>query len=207
MSFAIDRRVLFAGATGLFAAGCSNIIGPLPAPKLYVLQPKLPHDLPGSKVDWALTIQDPEAIASLDSDRIAILLPPANLDYYADAAWADRLPHLVQSALLAAFESSGRIAAVAPEADAVKSDYVLSTDMRDFEARLDQPQGAPVAEVRLGARVVNARSHEIVAYKSFAREQQAVVNSVEAAVEALAVAFTGVLGELVPWVLDRSMPA
>jgi len=206
MSIALSRRALVAGTAGLFAAGCSDIIGPPPAPKLYVLEPALPRDLPGGKVGWALSIQNPEAIAGLDTDRIAILFPPSNLDYYAGAAWADRLPSLVDSVLLEAFEASGRIAAVARQADVVRSNYVLSTDVRDFEARLDQPQGAPLAVVRLGARVVNARSHEIVGYRSFAREERATVNSVDAAVAALASAFAGVLGDLVPWVLDRPTP-
>ena len=206
MSIAFDRRALFAGAAGLIAAGCSDVIGPPPAPKLYVLSPALPRDLPGGKVGWALSIGDPQAIAALDSERIAILFPPSNLDYYAGSAWPDRLPSLMESVLLEAFESSGRIAAVGRESDAVRSDYVLSIDVRDFEAQLDQPQGAPLAMVRLGARVVNTRTHAIVDYKSFSREERASVNSVDAAVAALGSAFAGVLGELVPWVLDRPMP-
>ena len=206
MSFDLDRRALLAATAGLFAAGCSNIVGPPPAPKLYVLQPVLPRGLPGGKVEWALSIQAPEATSGLDSERIAILLPPSNMDYYADSAWADRLPALVQSALLEAFEASGRIDAVARDSDGVHADFMLSTDLRDFEARLDQAQGAPLAVVRIGARMVKSRSREIAGYISASREVRASVNSVEAAVEALNTAFAGVLAQLVPWVLDRPAP-
>ena len=206
MTIAIDRRALFAGAAGLLAAGCSDIIGPPPAFKLYMLAPKLPGGLAGGKVGWALALRAPEAIAGLDGERIAILFPPAHLDYYADAAWADRLPNLVDAALLEAFESSGRIDAVARDADAVRSDYTLSVDLRDFESRLDSGETAPLAVVRISVRVLKSRSHEIVGYKSFSREERAAVNTVEAGVAALNSAFGGVLGELDPWVLDRPSP-
>jgi len=206
MSFALDRRALFAGASGLVITGCSNLVGPPPAPKLYVLQPALPRDLPGAKVNWALSIQIPEASGGLDSDRIAILMPPSGMDYYADSAWADHLPVLVQSAMLEAFETSGRIDAVARDSDAARADYILSTDLRDFEARLDQAQGAPLAVVRIGARLVKARSREIAGYTTASREVRASVNSVEAVVEALNTAFAEVLAQLVPWAFDRPKP-
>ena len=206
MTFALDRRALFAGASGFVIAGCSNLVGPPSAPKLYVLEPALPRDLPGGKVNWALSIQMPEGSGGLDSERIAILMPPSGMDYYADSAWTDHLPILVQSALLEAFETCGRIDAVARDSDSARADYILSTDLRDFEARLDQAQGAPVAMVRIGARLVNARTREIVGYTSSSRELPASVNSVEAAVEALNSAFGGVLAQLVPWVLDRPKP-
>ena len=206
MSISLHRRALFAGASGLVLAGCSNLVGPLPASNLYVLQPALPRDLPGGKVNWALSIQMPEAGGGLDSERIAILMPPSGMDYYANSAWAERLPTLVQSTLLEAFESSGRIDAVARDSDAARADFVLSTDLRDFEARLDQAQGVPVVVVRIGARLVKARSREIAGYTSVSRETRASINSVEAVVEALNSAFAGVLAQLVPWVLDRSTP-
>jgi len=206
MSIALPRRALFAGAAGLILAGCSDIIGPPPAPKLYVLKPALPQDAAGAKVSWALSIRTPEAIAGLDSERIAILFPPYNLDYYAGAAWVDRLPRLVEASLLEAFEASGRIDAVAQDQDAARADYALSTDIRDFEARLDSAPGAPVAAVRIGARLLSSRTQEIVGYTNVSREERASANSVDAAVEALDTAFAAVLAQLVTWVLDRPAP-
>jgi cholesterol transport system auxiliary component len=207
MSIEINRRWLFAGAAGFVVAGCSGIVGPPPAGKLYVLAPRLPDALPGPKVDWALSVQAPTATAGLDSDRIAILRPPASLDYYANSAWADRLPSLMQSAVLHAFEASGRIAAVARDSDGAQSDYTLNMDLRDFEARYDQGEGAPLAVVRLGVRLVEARSRRIAGYTSVAKEVRASANTIEAAVEALTAALAGALAELVPWVLDHPKPA
>ncbi len=206
MSIEINRRGLFFGASALFAAGCSDIVGPPPAAKLYVLKPKLPGALPGAKVSWALSIASPTATAGLDSERIAILRPPASLDYYAGSAWADHLPSLVQSAMLEAFEASGRIPAVSRDSDGAQSDYILNTDLRDFEARYDQGEGAPLATVRFGVRLVDSRSRKIAGYKEVSKEVRASLNSIDAAVEALGSALSAVLAELVPWVLDFPPP-
>lgn len=206
MSNPISRRVVFAGASGLVLAGCADVVGPPPAPKLYVLTPPLPGPLAGSKVPWALSIEIPAASAGLDSDRIALTRPPSGLDYYADAAWADHLPALAATALVEAFEGSTRIAAVARESDGARADYVLNSDLREFSCRYDAGEGAPLAVVRLGVRLVDARSRKIAGTAVFAKDVRASANSVPAAVAALTVAFGAVLAELVPWVLDHPAP-
>ena len=206
MSIEINRRGLFVGASALLVAGCSDIVGPLPAPKLYVLKPKLSDALPGPKVNWALSIANPTATSGLSSDRIALLRPPASLDYYADAAWADPLPSLLQSVLVEAFEASGRMPAASRDSDGAQSDYILNLDVRDFEARYDQGEGAPLGVVRLGVRLVESRSRKVAGYSTFAKEVRASANAINAAVEALNAALSGVLVDLVPWVLDHPEP-
>lgn len=206
MSNPISRRVVFAGASGLVLAGCADVVGPPPAPKLYVLTPPLPGPLPGPKVPWALSIEIPAASAGLDSDRIALKRPPSGLDYYADAAWADHLPALAAMALVEAFEGSTRIAAVARESDGARADYVLNSDLREFSCRYDAGEGAPLAVVRLGVRLVDSRSRKIAGTAVFAKDVRASANSVPAAVAALTAAFGAVLAELVPWVLDHPVP-
>ncbi|MDE2183287.1 MAG: membrane integrity-associated transporter subunit PqiC [Alphaproteobacteria bacterium] len=196
----LSRRTVAAGIPGLVLAACSDIIGPPPAPKLYILRPALPPP-GGPKVPWALAVAMPSATAGLDSSRIAITRPPNGMDYYADAAWPDRATALVQTALVDAFEATGRIAAVSRETDAVHADYVLIADLQDFEARYDQPEGSPTAVVRLDVRLVNTAGRNIMGHVLVTREVQATANSVPAAVEALDSALSGVLAETVQWTL------
>ena len=204
-SLLISRRLLLAGASGLALAGCGGMIGPPEASRLYVLKP-VPPPAPGAKVDWALSIAQPDASAGLDSQRIAILHPPASMDYYADAEWPDRLPVLVQSTLLQAFEDSGRIEAVALDSDGARADYILSTDLRDFEARYDQPDGVPVAVVRIGAKLVRAVKRDIAARFEASEEAPASKNSVDAAVTALDEALARALAKIVAWALEAPKP-
>ncbi|MDE2133783.1 MAG: membrane integrity-associated transporter subunit PqiC [Alphaproteobacteria bacterium] len=205
-SLLLSRRLLLAGAGGFALASCGDLIGPPQAPKLYVLKPALPPAAPGAKIKWALSIALPNASAGLDTDRIAILRPPSGMDYYADAAWPDRLPGLVQDALLLAFEESRRIGAVARDSEAAHSDYILSLDLRDFEARYDQPDGVPVAVVRIGATLIAARKRDIAGHLDAAEEAPASRNSVAAAVAALDEALARALAKIVDWTLAVPKP-
>jgi cholesterol transport system auxiliary component len=198
----LNRRLLLMSASGLVLTGCGGILNPPPSPKLYVLNPLLPKALSGEKVNWALSVEMPDANAGLDTDRIAILRPPASMDYFADAAWPDHLVTLVQSDLVEAFESSGRIGAVAPESNAAHADYVLATELRDFEARYDQLDNAPVAVVRIDARMLKAATRDIIGHLEASQQVPAAQNSVDAVVLALNSALSGVLSQIVPWALD-----
>lgn len=202
MTITLHRRALFAAASGLVVAGCADIVGPPPAPKLYVLAPNF-ATVPGAAVTWALSVQTPDSTAGLDSERIVISRPPAGLDFYANAAWSDRVPALVQTALVEAFERSGRIASVARDSSGTRTDLILNTDLRDFEARYDAGEGAPLGVVRLGIRLIEARSRRIVGTTEIAKEVRANANTVDAGVAALTAAFSAVTAELVPWVLQH----
>jgi cholesterol transport system auxiliary component len=207
-SMSMNRRgLLLIGACGLALAGCGDLIGPAQAPRLFLLRPAPPAAAPGPKVLWALSITRPDASAGLDTQRIAIMRPPATLDYYADTAWTDRVPDLVQGTLVQAFEASGRIDAVASDSDGARADYILSTNLLDFEARYDQPDGIPVAVVRIGAKMIGALKRNIAGSFETTEEVPANQNSIEAAVVAFDEALGRALAKIVAWALDTPKPS
>jgi len=73
------------------------------------------------------------------------------MDYYANSQWTDRVPLLLQSLLVEAFEKSGRIAAVGRETAGIRADYVLETEIRDFEAYYAVPDAAPNVRANITA--------------------------------------------------------
>lgn len=200
--FPLNRRAVLAGTSALMLGGCSDLLGPSEAPRLYVLKPTMAPMTPGTKVSWALSIPIPNASAGLDTQRIAIMHPPANLDYYANAAWSDGLPALVQTALLEAFENSGRIDAVSRDSDAARMDYILAADIRDFEARYDTQDGAPTAVVHIDVQLIDAVKRNIVAHFAAAEELTAAANSVDAAVAAFDEALSQARTKIVEWALN-----
>jgi cholesterol transport system auxiliary component len=201
-SSTLDRRHLLLGAgTLVFLAGCGgDLLGPGKASQLYLLNPTYgPVD--GPTVSWALDVAQPSAADNLDTSRIALFNPPARMDYYANAQWPDRLSNLVQTAMVQAFEQSGKIAAVAPDEAGLRSDYMLQTEIRDFNAIYDVPDGVPRVKVRIMAKLVHTRARDIVQVQEFSQEQPAGANTVDNVVIAASQALTPILKQIVEWTL------
>lgn len=207
----LDRRLLLIAGSSLALSACGSLdklVGPPDAPQMYALRPTAPAAQPGgSKVGWALAIQKPDAPGNLDSARIALARNGAQLDYYANAAWPDRLPDLVQTALLAGFEASGRIDAVSRDDDGLHSDYQLSTDLRDFEARYATPGGAPNAAVTIIAHISDTKSRKMAASLAVNLTEPASANSVDAVVQAMNTALAKAVDQIVQWALALPPPA
>lgn len=195
------RSFLLVGVASLALAGCASMIGPGPAPQLYVLRPTLGPIGDAPEAAWQLAVALPNAAQSLDTDRIALELTTATMDYYANSAWQDRAPVLVQRALLEGFEKSGKIEAVARDTEGVRADYLLQTDLRAFEARYDVPDTAPTVVVAISVRLVQPDGRAIVATLQSRHTAQASANSVPAVVAAFDQALSEAIEEIVAWTL------
>jgi cholesterol transport system auxiliary component len=205
--FAPSRRMILTGSGALVLAGCSDLIGPLSTPQqLYVLRTGDGVSTAGPKVPWSLSILTTTISDHLDSSRIALTQSDNSVDYYANAAWTDHLPRLVQVALVEAFENSARIQAVSSDSEGFHSDYVLQAQIRNFEARYDQPDGTPTVWVRIESKLAPSRGREIVASLNSVHQVPASANSVPAVVRAFGDALGAVLSDVVNWTLSAPPP-
>ena len=140
------------------AAACGLPGADRAPPRLYVLSPKSTYspDLP--KVEWQLAIDTPIAEAGLASSRIALRHSALSIEYFARAAWTDTAPSMVQTLLVESFENTGKIVAVGRQSIALRGDYVLVTELREFQAEYD---GKAITEVRvrLNAKLKIGRAH------------------------------------------------
>jgi len=195
------RFFITTGGTGFAAllAGCGNLIGPPPSPPIYVLEPRLPGAMQGAPVMWQLSIALPRAQASLDTMRIALRKMPSMLDYYADAAWTDRLPLVMQDLLVESFERSGRIAGVARDTSGIAASYRLDTELREFEAHYDQADAAPrivVAPRGEACRAPGAQHHREL---GVTEDAQSARNDLDSVISAFNQAGGAALQRIVEW--------
>jgi cholesterol transport system auxiliary component len=210
--------IVLLGALAPGLAGCGGLLSDAPKRALYRVSPKFafPAGLP--HVGVQLLVATPTAPAGLDTERIALSRAPLSLDYFADAQWADRVPYLVQTALVEGFEKSAAILAVGPDRGGLRADFVLETALGDFAAIYDSPNGPPRVSVRLTAQLVRMPERKIVAQTSVSRETNATANAVPEIVRAFDEALGGAIGEVVTWTLrnpalanpaptDRALPA
>lgn len=157
----MERRNFLAGAAALALTGCSgDLIGPPEAGQIYPVSPRFPAQPAGQKVGWALSIARPDVFGGMAGDRIALFQPDGTQDYYAGSNYPDRLPAIVQRALLEGFERAG--ATVSREQDAVHADLNLLTEVKDFAAHYAARDGIPDVTVAITAKLATARGRKIV---------------------------------------------
>lgn len=196
------RRAVLLGTSALLLAGCSDLIGPSSAPiQLYVLKPLGGVSTAGPKVGFSLAVATVPASDLLDNARIALVNANSAIDFYADSAWTDHLPVLVQNALVEAFEDSGRIGAVASDGEGFHADYFLQAEIRNFEAHYAQADGIPTVMVRIQAKLAPTHEREIMSNLNSVHEVTAAANSVPAVVRAFDQALGEVFAEIVNWAL------
>ena len=194
----LSRRWL-SSTMALAVTGCASLLGLGPAPHLYRVTPKstYPANLPHPSVQ--ILIDVPLAPAGLDTARIALSHSAISIDYFADSEWTDRLPQLVQTALLESFENSRAITAIDRESIGLRADFILKTEIRHFEALYDSPNGPPVVWVAIIARLVASSGREIIAQSSFERREQASANEIPRVVLAFDEALGVVIKDIVVW--------
>ena len=194
-------RVVAVLAAAAAAAGCAGVIpGRGEPPKLFTLTPKSTYaqDLP--TVSWQLTVDVPVAAESLNTSRIALRNDPLLLQYYKGARWTERAPVMVQTLLVESFENTGRIVAVARKATDLRADYVLKSDLREFQAEYEKG-GAPIAHVRINAKLVRMPQRTIIASHTVENRVRARANTILEIVYAFDEALGKTIKSIVEWAL------
>lgn len=185
----------------LTGGGCSDLLRPEP-PQLYTLSPKSIYDEDLPTVDWQLLVEPPGAAAGLDSPRIAVRQSPTTLDYFANVAWTDRAPLMVQTLMIESFENSGRIVSIGRQSLGLRADFILKSELRELQAET-MDGGLPQAHVAVNAKLVRAEGRNIIAGATFAQVITAASRDVNAVVTALDEALDGVLEDVVGWTLSQ----
>ncbi len=198
----ITRRLTLAALLGPLA-GCSYFLpGQGDPAQLYTLTPKntFANDLP--QVAWQLVVEPPVAAAGLNTTRIALQRTPVSLDYFARVNWTDTAPLLVQTLLIESFENTGKIVAVARESVRLRPDYLLQTELREFQAEyFPDAKQPPLVRARIIAKLVRVADRAIIASTAIERTERAQSDDMSAIAEAFDEALGGVMKRVVDWTL------
>lgn len=199
------RRVLALGG-GLMALAACGIIDPPPPPRQFRLAPRptFPDGLP--QVDWSLVVNDPIAERPIDSMRIALLVDDTEYRYYEEADWADRLPLMAGAQMVQAFRDSGHIQVVAGPQAGLRSNFLLQTNLRDFQ--IEQSGGEPeAAHVILYVDLLRMPRRDVVGTTRLEGRAPIEGGGIDGVVHAFDAAFAEVLSGLVSWTLSAGQQA
>ena len=213
----IGRRMvlpLFIASLAFGLSGCIDL--PIPKdepPRLYVLTPKSTYPADLKAVDWQLLVDAPVSPAGLNTARIALQDSPIELRYFSLASWTDFAPRMVQALIVESFENSKKIVSVGREQIGLRADFLLKTELREFQAEYEErlPENTtelgpaaspPWARVRINAKLVKMPQREIVAHQTFERRIRAKANKMSDIIDAFDEALGKTLKAMVVWTLE-----
>ena len=161
---------------------------------------KVQPDAAWPTVDWTLTVAAAAGSQALDSSRIAVRPTPDELQTYKGAAWADDAPDLLETAVVAAFEDSGRLGSVSRYGGGSRGDFALILEVRAFESVY---RGAtPDAVIEVQARLVDLKN-DAVASKRFLHTVPVSGVEVPQVVAAFGDAMSASSRDIVGWTLSQ----
>ena len=188
----IKGTVIALPLTALILSGC----GTAAKNDTYDLPAAVDGSGPAAKSRQIL-IASPTALRSLDSEQIVIRVSPSEIQYLSKAQWGDKLPRIVQSKLVEAFENSGKLGGVGMPGQGLAIDYQIVTDIRSFE--IDASNGNQ-AVVEISAKILNDRNGSVRTQKVF-RAMAPAGGDNDGFVKGLDRAFSTVASEIVSWTL------
>lgn len=145
-----------------------------------------------------ILVPEPTALKALDSDQIVIRLSGSELQYLAKSQWGDRLPRMVQSKLVQAFENSGKVGGVGKPGEGLAIDFQVVTEIRSFEV---DTTGSRTAVVEIFAKIVNDRNGTVRAQKAFRATVPVSGTGAPAYIKGLDGAAARVVADIVRWTL------
>jgi len=178
-------RLLVLLAAAILCSGCvgSALKSGNAAPELYRLD-GVSTAGGGDSLPLALSVARPRAASSLDTDRVAVVMPGGGFDYLAGVRWADPAPQMLQQLLVQAFAADGRFATAVAAPSRVPTDLMLDVELRQFEAVYADEKAAPRVRVELQVTLVDTRKGTRIATFRAASEAAADHNRRQSVVAA-----------------------
>ncbi|WP_083498949.1 ABC-type transport auxiliary lipoprotein family protein [Shimia marina] len=195
--------VFLAGA--LAVSGCTGIgtINRATAPTdLYTLTPKSTFDSKLPRLSQQISVEEPTASSAVNTDQVAVQPTPYRFEYLPRARWVDRAPVMLQTLLIESFENSDRVSAVGRSSVGLRPDYMIVTDLREFQARLpkaDSESQALEVHVMLNIKIVDAFDDHIIGSKTFERIASSPSDDMDDIVQAFDTALGKAMRRAVEW--------
>ncbi len=186
--------------------GCVDLPAQDAPPRQFRLTPKSTFDEGLPTVEWSLIVEEPESQSGLDTSRIALLRAGTEIEYYAKSDWSARAPEMVQGLVIESFTNSGLIGVVVNERTGLRSDFVLKSELREFQADFTGG-GAPTGNVGLNATLVQMPRRDVIGTESFGSTVPAGSDTLEDVVAAMDEALGKVIKDLVAWTVQTGNAA
>ncbi len=193
----------------LLLGGCfSGLDRRTPPPQVYLLRPTLitdgagpaPASAPASAqpLPGGVRVPVPQALAGLGTDGIAVLRSGQRLDYFRGVRWAGTAPEMLQTLALDALRATRRYAWVETDRAPFPAEYLLSLELRDFEAEYADA-GPPTVHVAIDGIFGRRGDRRVIL--SFTAESRVTAEADR--MQAVIAAFQRATGDVLRQLTDR----
>jgi len=146
-----------------------------------------------------LLIAAPNTLKIFDGQEI-VVDRNGSLSYLKGGQFGDRLPNMLQSRLIQAFEDTGRLGGVARPGEGLAINYQILTDIRQFAINLST--NAAQAKIALSIKIVDDRNGQVRAMRIFETSSPILGNDNQAYVQGLERSLAALLAQIVNWAFD-----
>lgn len=206
MISAPDRRTLLlslAGLAGLSGCGALGSFGGGPPLDAYELRPPAAAPVARRSLGRDLVVDTPETVGALDTDRILIRPNPLQAQYLPGARWTVSAPVMVQTLMVRTLQDSNAFRHVGRRPLGSRADFVLVSELTDFQAEVVPGAPGPRIRVRLIARLLREEDISVLAGRSFQTTADAASVAGFDVVTAFNAATDALTADLAGWVLGR----
>ncbi|WP_457298741.1 ABC-type transport auxiliary lipoprotein family protein [Phyllobacterium sp. P5_D12] len=146
-----------------------------------------------------ILIAAPSALKALDGENIVVRSGLNSISFLKGAQWADRLPNIVQSRLVQAFESTGRLGGVGRPGEGLAIDYQVISDIRTFNINVSSGR---IAIVEIAIKILNDKNGTVRSARVFRATSPVSGEGNASYIAALDRAFDSASSDIVTWTLS-----
>jgi cholesterol transport system auxiliary component len=147
---------------------------------------------------WQLIVAEPRALAPLGSDRMIVMPQPGMMEFYKGVRWRDRSTLVLQDLLLRTLQGAAESHGVGRPESGIRGDFVLQTDLRDFQAEY-RSASVPTVVVRIDTQLVDNTTRRIVATRSFASERPCASSAIAVVFPSFEQALSEAVAQIAEW--------
>ncbi|MEP5780578.1 MAG: ABC-type transport auxiliary lipoprotein family protein [Hyphomicrobiales bacterium] len=192
-------RAFTSGVFAVVLSGCALVVPPA-APDVYDLSISSSVTQVAGSTGGQILIANPKVLSSLDNDRIVIKPSAAQISFFGDVRWSDRLPRLVQLYFSRAFSKTNGARAVGLPGDGLLVDHQLLFDVSAFQVEVEG--NSAVAHVEIAVQILNDKNGKVIATNQFSAKVPTSDDPVNG-INGLNKALDAVAADLISWVYKR----
>lgn len=199
----IPCRLLLVLLSILMLAACSGLTPPhVPSQNIFVLESGPDIHPAHAEGDLVLAVSMPRANPGFDTNRMAYVKQPHELNYFATSRWADSPAMMLGPLIAHALEQGKSFKAVVQASAALPADVRLDIELvrmqQDFTTQPSRVQ------LTLRAQLIDVRGKRLIAFREFDEFEISTSDDAYGGVIAANRLVQRVLGELAEFCVDAS---